>query len=84
MTYPLLALPVARAVPASPLGSAIGLFDASYDVATLITPPLAGVIASTLDHSAIFVALAAISLVAMLPAASAWRKRAPLEHGRAA
>jgi len=74
MTYPLLALPVVRAVPATQIASGIGLFDAAYDVATLITPPLAGLIAAIVGYSAVFLALAGISLLAMIPAAAAWRR----------
>ncbi|MBR1162254.1 MFS transporter [Bradyrhizobium elkanii] len=75
MTYPLLALPVVRAVPVTQIASGIGLFDAAYDVATLITPPLAGLIAATVGYFAVFLVLAGISLLAMIPAAAAWRRR---------
>ncbi|MEY9169324.1 MFS family permease [Bradyrhizobium elkanii] len=92
MTYPLLALPVVRAVPVTQIASGIGLFDAAYDVATLITPPLAGLIAATVGYFAVFLVLAGISLLArrlrhgavgqpFAPASCAptaeWSRRAP-------
>jgi len=73
LTYPLLALPAIRAVPRAQTASAIGLYDGSYDVAALITPPICGVIAATAGYQAIFLVVGIAVLLGMLPAHAAWR-----------
>ncbi|MFG3756442.1 hypothetical protein, partial [Klebsiella pneumoniae] len=71
--YPLLALPAIRAVPRAQTASAIGLYDGSYDLAALITPPICGVIAATTGYQTIFLVAGIAVLAAMLPAHAAWR-----------
>ncbi|MEW6641412.1 MAG: MFS transporter [Pseudomonadota bacterium] len=73
LTYPLLALPAIRAVPRAQTASAIGLYDGSYDLAALITPPICGVIAATAGYQAIFLVIGIVVLLAMWPAHAAWR-----------
>ncbi|MBR1305341.1 MULTISPECIES: MFS transporter [unclassified Bradyrhizobium] len=73
LTYPLLAVPAIRAVPRAQTASAIGLYDGSYDLAALITPPVCGIIAATAGYQTIFLVAGIAVLAAMLPAHAAWR-----------
>lgn len=77
LTYPLLALPAIRAVPRTQTASAIGLYDGSYDIASLITPPVCGVIAATAGYQTIFLVAGIMVLLAMFPAHAAWRTPKP-------